>query len=79
MFTTAPTLAIPKALSKAGLKVEDVHFWEINEAFSVVALANAKVHHVLFLSSFVHSSSLFCSSKIFLLPYYFFLVVDFGH
>ncbi|MBK9328571.1 MAG: acetyl-CoA C-acyltransferase [Sphingobacteriales bacterium] len=41
-FTTTPSKAIPKALSKAGLKIEDVDFFEINEAFSVVALANMK-------------------------------------
>lgn len=38
-FTTAPTKAIPKAISKAGLKADDIDFYEINEAFSVVALA----------------------------------------
>lgn len=43
MFTTAPTLAIPKALSKAGLSVKDVDYWEINEAFSVVAIACAQI------------------------------------
>ncbi len=41
-FTTTPSKAIPKALDKAGLKVEDVDFFEVNEAFSVVALANMK-------------------------------------
>lgn len=41
-FTTTPSKAIPKALNKAGLKIEDVDFFEINEAFSVVALANMK-------------------------------------
>ena len=41
-FTTAPTLAIPKALKNAGMEAKDVHYYEINEAFSVVALANAK-------------------------------------
>lgn len=42
MFTTTPALAIPKALNKAGKKVEDVDLFEINEAFAVVALANMK-------------------------------------
>lgn len=42
-FTTAPALAIPKALKHAGLKQEDVDAFEINEAFSVVALANMKL------------------------------------
>ena len=41
-FTTTPSKAIPKALHKANLKVEDVDFFEINEAFSVVTLANMK-------------------------------------
>lgn len=48
MFTTAPTLAIPKALAKANLTTKDVDFWEINEAFSVVALANAKVFTLVY-------------------------------
>jgi acetyl-CoA C-acetyltransferase len=41
-FTTAPSKAIPLALSKANLKTTDVDFYEINEAFSVVSLANNK-------------------------------------
>ncbi|MFY0607488.1 MAG: acetyl-CoA C-acyltransferase [Cyclobacteriaceae bacterium] len=39
-FTTAPAEAIPKAIKHAGLEASDVDFYEINEAFSVVALAN---------------------------------------
>lgn len=42
-FTTAPALAIPKALQHAGVSAEDVDAFEINEAFSVVALANLKL------------------------------------
>ena len=42
-FTTAPAKALPKALKKAGIKIEDVDFFEFNEAFSVVGLANAKI------------------------------------
>jgi len=42
-FTTAPALAIPKALKHAGVKQDDVDAFEINEAFSVVALANMKL------------------------------------
>lgn len=42
-FTTAPAKALPKALDKAGLKIEDISFWELNEAFSVVGLANNKI------------------------------------
>ena len=38
-FTTAPVKAIPKALAKAGLNVEDIDYFEINEAFSAVVLA----------------------------------------
>ncbi len=41
-FTTAPSLALPKAIKNAGLNKEDIDFYEINEAFSVVALANNK-------------------------------------
>ena len=39
-FTTAPSLALPKALDKAGLRKEDIDLWELNEAFSVVGIAN---------------------------------------
>ena len=39
----APTVAIPKALAKAGLAVSDVALWEINEAFAVVPVAACKV------------------------------------
>lgn len=39
-FTTAPSLAIPKAMKHAGIEKSDVDFYEINEAFSAVALAN---------------------------------------
>ncbi|MFN5032205.1 MAG: acetyl-CoA C-acyltransferase [Flavobacteriia bacterium] len=42
-FTTAPSIAVPIALNKAGLKTADVDFWELNEAFSVVGLANTKI------------------------------------
>ncbi|MBP6090849.1 MAG: acetyl-CoA C-acyltransferase [Crocinitomicaceae bacterium] len=42
-FTTAPSLAIPKALDKAGLTVKDVDFWELNEAFAVVGIANTQI------------------------------------
>jgi acetyl-CoA C-acetyltransferase len=42
-FTTTPAKAIPLAISKAGLSPNDVDFYEINEAFSVVALANNKL------------------------------------
>ena len=42
-FTTAPAKALPKALGKVGLTVSDVDFFEFNEAFAVVGLANAKI------------------------------------
>jgi acetyl-CoA C-acetyltransferase len=42
-FTTAPAKALPKALDKAGLSVADVDYFEFNEAFAVVGLANAKI------------------------------------
>ncbi len=42
-FTTSPAKALPKALAKAGLSVADVDFFEFNEAFAVVGLANAKI------------------------------------
>ena len=41
-FTTSPSVALPVALKKAGLKKEDINFWELNEAFSVVGIENAK-------------------------------------
>lgn len=42
-FTIAPSLAIPKAIKHAGLAPEDVEYYEINEAFSAVALANIDI------------------------------------
>jgi acetyl-CoA C-acetyltransferase len=47
-FTTSPAIAIPKALERAGVRIEDVDYFEINEAFSAVALANM---HLLNLSA----------------------------
>ncbi len=41
-FTTTPALAVPKAVAKAGLKMEDISFWELNEAFSVVGIENSR-------------------------------------
>ena len=43
LFTTAPAKALPKALDKAGLSISDVDYFEFNEAFAVVGLANAKI------------------------------------
>ncbi len=42
-FTTTPSLAVPKAVKKAGLKMSDIDFYELNEAFSVVGVANIKL------------------------------------
>ncbi|MBT8298103.1 MAG: acetyl-CoA C-acyltransferase [Maribacter sp.] len=42
-FTTAPAKALPKALDKAGIAINDVDYFEFNEAFSVVGLANMKL------------------------------------
>lgn len=42
-FTTAPAKALPKALAKAGISQDEVDFFEFNEAFSVVGLANNKI------------------------------------
>lgn len=42
-FTTAPSLSVPKALKHAGISAKDVDFYEINEAFAVVSLANKKL------------------------------------
>ena len=41
-FTTTPSLAVPKAVAKAGLAMEDIHYWELNEAFAVVGIENSK-------------------------------------
>jgi acetyl-CoA C-acetyltransferase len=41
-FTTTPSLAVPKAIAKAGLKMEDIDYWELNEAFAVVGIENTK-------------------------------------
>jgi acetyl-CoA C-acetyltransferase len=41
-FTTAPSLAVPKAVAKAGLKMDEIDFWELNEAFAVVGIENTK-------------------------------------
>ncbi len=39
-FTTTPSLAVPKAVAKAGLKMEDISYFELNEAFSTVGIVN---------------------------------------
>lgn len=45
-FTTTPSLATEKVLKKAGLSIDDIDFFEFNEAFSVVALANAQILNI---------------------------------
>ncbi len=45
-FTTAPAKAIPKVLDKAQLNIEDVDYFEFNEAFAVVGLANTKILNI---------------------------------
>jgi acetyl-CoA C-acetyltransferase len=42
-FTTAPSKAVPKALDKANLSVSDIDYWELNQAFSVVGIANTQI------------------------------------
>ncbi len=41
-FTTTPSVAVPKAVAKAGLKMEDISYWELNEAFAVVGIENTR-------------------------------------
>ncbi|CAA2991924.1 acetyl-CoA acetyltransferase, cytosolic 1-like isoform X2 [Olea europaea var. sylvestris] len=45
-FTTAPALSIPKAISNSGLEASNIDYYEINEAFSVVALANQRLLNI---------------------------------
>ena len=45
-FTTSPSIALPKALKKAGLSTTDVDFFEFNEAFAVVGLVNSKILNI---------------------------------
>ena len=45
-FTTTPAIATQKVLQKAGLTLDDIDFYEFNEAFSVVALANSKILNI---------------------------------
>jgi acetyl-CoA C-acetyltransferase len=41
-FTTTPAIAAPRAVAKAGLRMEDIDYWELNEAFAVVGIENTK-------------------------------------
>ena len=41
-FTTSPSLAVPAAVAKAGLTMNDIDYWELNEAFAVVGIENTR-------------------------------------
>jgi len=41
-FTTTPSIAVPKAVAKAGLQMSDIEYWELNEAFAVVGIENSR-------------------------------------
>ncbi|MFM6926144.1 MAG: thiolase family protein, partial [Ferruginibacter sp.] len=41
-FTTTPAIAVPKAVAKAGLTMDDIDYWELNEAFAVVGIENSR-------------------------------------
>ncbi|MBX9784579.1 MAG: acetyl-CoA C-acyltransferase [Chitinophagaceae bacterium] len=41
-FTTTPSLAVPRAVAKAGLQMSDIDYWELNEAFAVVGIENSR-------------------------------------
>jgi acetyl-CoA C-acetyltransferase len=45
-FTTTPSIAVPKAVAKAGLQMSDISYWELNEAFAVVGIENTKRMHL---------------------------------
>ncbi len=45
-FTTSPSIAVPRAVEKAGLKMEEIGYWELNEAFAVVGIENSKRMHL---------------------------------
>lgn len=45
-FTTTPSLAVPIAVKKSGLSIEDIEYWELNEAFAVVGIENTRRLHL---------------------------------
>ena len=45
-FTTSPSIAVPRAVTRAGLKLQDIDYWEVNEAFAVVGIENTKRLHL---------------------------------
>jgi acetyl-CoA C-acetyltransferase len=57
LFTTAPAKAIPKALAKANIKIEDVDYFELNEAFSVVGIANCQLLNISSEKTNVHGGA----------------------
>ncbi|MEI6864600.1 acetyl-CoA C-acyltransferase [Flavicella sp.] len=57
LFTTSPALAISKALTKAKLNVKDVDYFELNEAFSVVGIANCQLLNISLDKTNVHGGS----------------------
>ena len=42
-FTTSPSIAVPRAVEKAGLKLKDIEYFEVNQAFSVVGIVNTRL------------------------------------
>ena len=56
-FTTSPSIAVPKAIQKAGLYPEDIDFYELNEAFSVVGIVNTRLMNIHPLRVNVHGGS----------------------
>lgn len=63
-FAVAPHLAVQKLLRQVGLKVNDVDLWEINEAFSVVALANARLLDIPLEKVNIHGGAVSCGHPI---------------
>lgn len=56
LFTTAPALAIPKAIANAGLEASQVDYYEINEAFSVSFYALCSCHTSVFIANFLYGT-----------------------
>lgn len=57
LFTTAPAKAIPKALAKANISIDDVDYFELNEAFSVVGLANCQLLNISLKKTNIHGGA----------------------
>ncbi|HNL83523.1 MAG TPA: acetyl-CoA C-acetyltransferase, partial [Chitinophagaceae bacterium] len=56
-FTTTPSLAVPKAVTKAGLTLNEIDFFELNEAFSVVGIVNCNKMNIPFNKVNVHGGA----------------------